>query len=498
MKPLAFLILLITFPGPVLGATQEPPNVVFILTDDQRDNSFSGMGHPWVKTPNVDRLLQRSTRFRNAYIAEPTCKPSRAAIYLGCHERVNHHGFSSPAKMNAAQWADSFPALLQGAGFHTGFVGKWHITNTKDLIFEELFDYVQGHNGHGPFFFEQEDGSQLTTNDHYTNKAVEFLESSQGKPFFLSVCFATPHGSKVKSMHQVLDEPNHLNPQLTDHPIYGGMYRDLTFSIPFEQRPNPYEHIPKSVMDQDKGRNRTYSYNYTEPMSREHHYRYYQMVTEIDRMVARIVKTLKTLELHDNTVLIFGSDHGLLMGEYGMGGKGLVYDLTAKFPCFVYDPGAPMSARGQVRDELVSSLDISATILDYAGVEKAGFMDGKSFKPLVQSAGNVKGWRTGLFLENLYTGRDTPVQAAYVEEGWKYIRYHKAPHPYNENDIMIREKAPVHEQLFDLSSDPGEVRNLVENPEASEVLAKLKAKTLESLETLNQRRADYHAHYLSQ
>ncbi len=475
------------------------PNVVFILTDDQRDNSFSGMGHPWVNTPHVDELLSRSTRFSNAYIAEPTCKPSRAAIYLGCHERVNRHGFSSTARMNATQWADSFPALLQKANYRTGFVGKWHISNEKDLNFTDLFDFVEGHLGHGPFFFEQKGGSELTTNAHYANKAIEFLETTKDKdaPFFLSVCFATPHGSKVAKMHGVLDEPSHLNPKLASHPIYGGMYRDLTLKIPSELGINPYDHIPQSVMDQDKGRNKTYRYNYTEPMSREHHYRYYQMVTEIDQMVHRIETALKSLNLQKKTVIIFGSDHGLLMGEYGMGGKGLVYDLTCKFPCFIYDPTAPESARGQVRDELVSSLDISATILDYAGATKAEFMEGVSLKPLVQTTEPVNNWRTGLFIENLYTGRDTPMQAGYVEGGWKYISYFKAAHPYDQGDVLFGDQSPVFEQLFNLQADPGEVKNLISSPDAGPVLADLKKKTRESLKRLNKNRDGYFQKYLN-
>lgn len=475
----------------------DQPNIVFILTDDQRDNSFSGMGHPWVETPNVDRLLSKSVRFRNAYIAEPSCKPSRAAIYLGCHERVNRHGFSSPAQMNAAQWEDSFPERLREANYQTGFVGKWHITNEDNLQFETLFDSVEGHYGHGPFFFNDEKGNEVTTNAYYTAKAIEFLKSAKDAPFFLSVCLATPHGSKVKRMHAVLDEPAHLNPQLKDHPIYGGMYRDLAFPIPFEQGIDPYDHIPRSVMNQDKGRNTTYNYNYTEPMSREHHYRYYQMVTEIDRMTGRIVAALEKLELDDKTVVIFASDHGLLMGEYGMGGKGLVYDLSCKFPCFIFDPSAPDSARGMVRDELVSSLDISTTILDYAGADKAEFMSGSSLRPLVQSAERSSTWRKGLYLENLYTGRDTPIQAGFVENGWKYISYHKAPHPYEENDIMISDKPPVFEQLFDLNADPGETRNLIDNAETIEVARDLRSKTRNSLDRLNRSREDYFNRYLT-
>ncbi len=501
---LRFAILLAPFIAPMICQTvaaapshpETRPNFVFILTDDQRDNSFSGMGHPWVKTPHVDKLLARSTRFRNAYIAEPTCKPSRAAIYLGCHERVNRHGFSSTETMSRAQWNDSFPSLLRKDGYHTGFVGKWHIRNERNLALEELFDHVEGRHGHGPFFFTEANGTEVTTNAYYTNRAVDFLRTiGKDNPFFLSVCLATPHGSKIPRMHEVLDEPSHLNPKLGKHPIYGGMYRDISFPIPFDEATNPYDHIPKSVMDQEAGRKRTYIFDYTEPMCREHHYRYYQMVTEIDEMVHRIVNELEATGLDDSTILIFASDHGLLMGEYGMGGKGLVYDLSSKFPCFVYDPSAPESAKGQVRDELVSSLDLSATILDYAGVEKTKFMYGASLRPLVRGIERVEGWRSGLFLENLYTGRDTPIQAGYVENGWKYIRYHKAPDPYREEDLRIYDREPAFEQLFDLTSDPAEMQNLIDRPEASETLSRLKSKTLHSLDQLDQMRAEYRNKY---
>ena len=110
------------------------PSIIFILTDDQRDDSFSAMGHDWVKTPHVDALLTRSTRFENAYIAEPTCNPSRAALLLGCHERVNRLGFSSKHRMKRSQWEDSYPALLNKAKYRTGYVGKWHV-NTNGFSF---------------------------------------------------------------------------------------------------------------------------------------------------------------------------------------------------------------------------------------------------------------------------------------------------------------------------------------------------------------------------
>ena len=361
--------------------------------------------------------------------------PSRGSLLLGLHERVNRLGFNSKHRMNEAQWKHSYPALLKEANYQTGFVGKWHV-NLRDLTYEALFDYWEGHKGHGPFFYENEDPSggpeEITVSRYHTNKALRFLDTvPEGKPFCLSLCYAVPHASKVRLMHTPFDESASLNPKLKDHPIYGGMYRDLDIAYPQQNPEDPYVHIPKSVLDQDGGRNRTYIFDYEPAANREHLFRYYQLITEVDQMVGEIVAELETRGLTENTILIFASDHGVLLGEYGMGGKGLLYDLVMKIPCFVFDPKAPADTRGQVRDELVSSLDLTATILDYAGVKKTEFMEGASLKPLVQSTQQVPNWRSGLFLENLFLLRDNPLQEGYVENGWKYIRYYKVQKFYD-------------------------------------------------------------------
>ena len=103
------------------------PNIIFLLTDDQRDNTFGAMGHPFVKTPHVDTLLEESVRFTNAYIAEPVCSPSRVSYLTGMHERIHGVGFTSGYELTEAQWEQSYPALLRNAGYHTGFVGKFGV-----------------------------------------------------------------------------------------------------------------------------------------------------------------------------------------------------------------------------------------------------------------------------------------------------------------------------------------------------------------------------------
>lgn len=502
MKRLILFIMVVA--GGWTSLAGERPNLLFILSDDQRDDSFSGMGHPWVETPNMDALLAKGIRFENAYIAEPTCRPSRASMLLGNHERINRNGFSSKHHMTQSQWNDSYPMLLQKGGYQTGYVGKWHVLRDQ-LEFPDMFDFFEGHDGHGPFFFEQTnpDGTKktITTNRHHTDNALKFIRSDHGdKPFSLSVCYATPHGSKIIKMHSKLDRPASENNRLKDHPIYGqkygGKYRNIDIPYPLQNAEDPYQHIPRAVMDQDKGRARVYKYDYDPVMNQEHHYRYFQMITEIDQMVGELVLELEKQDLAENTIIAFGSDHGLLLGEYGMGGKGLLYDLSAKFPCLVYDPTAPNKMRGISRKELVSSLDLSVTLLDYAGVKPGPYMTGRSLKPLIRGDALETPWRQGLFLENMYTGRDTPLQEGYVDGEWKYIRCYKSQFLYQLANVESIGREPIFEMLFSLKDDPKEMKNRINDPELKDIIEELKRKCDAELTTLLQLRSEYAAHYL--
>lgn len=475
------------------------PNIIFLLTDDQRDNTFGIMGHRWVKTPNIDKLIKKGVRFSNAYIAEPTCSPSRVALFTGTRERVNGVGFSSSYKLNEEQWAKSYPALLQSSGYYTGFIGKFGVEYyTFRGRAAKKFDFWRGHDGWAKFFpktarncKEYHDSGEDIITPVMGESITRFLDKAPGgKPFCLSVSFSIPHGSQTSSMHK-WRSPASDNPRLKDHPVYGRLYRDLDVKIPPETATDPYKYIPKKVMDQDKGRNRCYSYDYDRKICREHHVRYYQQITGLDKVIGDMVAALKRRGLDKNTVIIFGSDHGLLMGEYGMGGKGLLYDLASKFPCFVYDPRLPDSKRGRTVDQLVSSLDITSTILDYARVAQPEEMEGRSLVPLVSS--EKAKWRDVLFLENLYVGRDTPFSEGIRKGKWKYIRMYRAVRKYSEKHTDFKGRTPDFEQLFDLEKDPGEKNNLVREYEGKglKILSDLRKLCGQKSADLNNRRSEY-------
>jgi arylsulfatase A-like enzyme len=326
---------------------------------------------------------------------------------------------------------------------------------------------------------------------------TKFLdELPGGKPFCLSVSFNVPHGSQTTSMYpdyadwRQMTRPANENPKLQGSPFYDTLYRDIGIRIPSDAGTNPYRFIPKFILDQDKGRRtQTYTYAYDRETCLEHHVRYYQTISGLDHIIGGLRKELDRRGLAQDTVILYGSDHGLLMGEYGMGGKALLYDLASKIPCVIHDPSLPDPLRGRQLDQLVSSLDYTRTILDYAGVPPLDFMDGKSLRPLVE--GKDVPWRDQLFLESLYTGRDNPFQEGVRKGAWKYIRMYDGVVGYDETHVDFADRAPEFEMLFDLEADPDERNNLIASHADSPILAELRKECAEQSEALNQRREDF-------
>ncbi len=483
------------------------PNIIFLLTDDQRDNTFSIAGHPVIKTPNLDKLISQGVRFSNTYIAEPICSPSRVSFFTGVHERVHGVGFTSSYELTEDQWKHTYPAMLRDAGYYTGFVGKFGVEYyTFKGKASEKFDFWRAHDGWSRFFPKDfnsgsckpyHDAKQDIITFIMGEKIDDFFTSlPEDKPFCLSVSFSVPHATQVTSMYTDCDDyramlfPANRNLRLKKYPIYDTLYRHSDIKIPEDCETNPYRFIPQLILDQS-GRKKTYEFNYNEKSCYEHHIRYYQVLTGLDKIVGDIVSGLDKKGLSENTIIIFASDHGLLMGEYGMGGKALLYDLTSKIPCFIYDPSLPNNLRGLTIDNLVSSLDITKTIFDYANVEPVPYMEGESLLPLVK--GQKLAWRDEIFLESLYTGRSNPFSEGVRKGYWKYIRMYKGGDRahYSEKDLKFDGVKPDFEQLFNLEDDPVEHENLIDKFEGSLLLKELRDKCANYSDNLNKQREAY-------
>ena len=470
------------------AAVRDRPNIIFLLADDQRADSLSFTGHAFSQTPNIDQLARNGVQFRNAFTVEPICAPSRFAFLSGQYERTSGLGFNSPYQVSESQWEQTYPALLRDAGYFTGFIGKFGVQYySLDGGAASKFDYWRAHDGWLPFWPKELPENPATEiyrnakNDITTEIMGEYIEEfldtrPDNVAFSLSVSFSAPHNSIVSSMYpegadpgcesyacKVMGYAANENPRLAGHPVYDQLYRNKEITIAEDTGRDPYRFIPEGVIDHE-ARKQWYDYNYDPNTQPEHLIRYHQTVTGIDRVVGALLEQLDRLGIADNTIIIYSSDHGLLNGEYGTGGKGLLYDLVAKIPLIVYDPRDSHTNLQNEINELVLSIDVPATILSYAGIEVPATMEGRDL-----NSGEAE--RDEIFLESLTVAEGNPFIEALRTHDWKYVRYLQ-PYgcPYIEEHLDFSDQEPIFEQLFHLTSDPAERQNLVGVDEHAEIL----------------------------
>jgi arylsulfatase A-like enzyme len=471
--------------------SRPPPNVVVILADDQRSDYLGCAGHPIVKTPNIDQLATDGIRFSNAFATSAICTPNRTCILTGQYERKHGVTFGSNSSLSEEAFSETYPMLLRQAGYYVGYVGKNHSPigqspkghGYKSGVMEKQFDYWYGNHGHSTFYpkakfpiysnatadtqveiFQEGAMNFLKGNPEFAG-AEDFLRAKpDDKPFCLLVNFNVPHGAGTSTMRQLPSDPA----------LYRTAYRDR-----INEMPRPRSYIAKRDIKTPKLPPRVYNgnylggYNYVQSPKalREQQVLTCQTVSGIDQLVGALVAELKRQGLYDSTVIVYTSDHGLLHGEHGLGGKVLLYEESIRVPLIIRDPRLPEDRRGHVVDELALSLDIAPTILDSAHVPIPADMQGHSLEPVMR--GEARSWRKDFFCENMFMGQNYPRIEGVRGNRFKYMRYfdknRDKPH-IRSLTASIRGEAPVYEELYDLKSDPQELKNLAGSPAYSTVL----------------------------
>ncbi|MDU0355139.1 sulfatase-like hydrolase/transferase [Paraglaciecola aquimarina] len=500
-----------------LAATQEP-NIVLILTDDQPYGYLGATGNKIVETPNIDKLAEQGVLFTNAHVSSAICTPSRISLLLGQYERRHGVNFNSATAVSAEAWSNSYPVKMREAGYYTGWVGKNHSPVGEQGygtgLMEKSFDYWYAGNGHiyfypkekHPIFSEAESDTQveiveegmmdfLNSNEHKFDKALKFLDRRpQDKPFMLSINFNLPHGAGTSNMK--------MRP--TDDEIYRTKYRDIDLPLPENYIAKADIKKPKLPADLLRAEDRQAGYNYSDTPAalKERYTRQLQAMTGIDRLVGHLKEELEKQGIADNTVIIFTSDHGLFMGEQGLGGKALCYEKTTHVPLIVYDPR--VEKQGTTSQALVQSIDIAPTMLKLAGIQVPNTMQGEDIREVIYQGKDAK--REYVFTENLWsTHFGNPRCEAIQDHKWKYIRYYennnmsatqkiaiakemgipvnKILYGMHDNDIVVyrnylgaglKGEPAVYEELYDLTNDPNELHNLVNESSHSNKLAQMR------------------------
>ncbi len=438
--------------GPSDGpSAAKRPNVLLIVTDDQRPDTIRALGNKIIETATLDGLVRDGTTFTRAIAPCPICTPSRAEIMTGVSGVRTKHRLRGRKQTGPEPvlWAQT----MRDAGYVSWYVGKWMndgrpvnrgYDRSNGLFrgggkkyWTDRVDY-RGHEvtGYVGWIFQTDDGTLkpelgvgLTANisKHFADAAIELLKSKPDKPFFMHVNFTAPHdpllippGYKDKYKPEQIPLPPNFKPE---HPFDHGNARGR------DEMLLPFPRTPKVV--------------------RKDLAAYYAVLSHMDHHLGRILAALDETGQADNTIVIFTSDHGLAIGSHGLRGKQNMYDHTVGTPLIFRGPNIPKRQRSDAQCYL---RDLYPTVCELVGVEIPKTVEGLSLAPVLQ--GKAKSVRECVF------GHYSDCQRMIRTDRWKLIHYPKI------------EKY----QLFDLSADPNELKNLADDPQHAQLFDRLRAK----------------------
>lgn len=416
-------------------AAETPPNILFIFADDHPQSCLGCMGNEHIQTPNLDRLAADGVLFTNSFATTAICCSNRACILSGQHMR--RHGIRDFAQpLSAEAFQQTYPALLRSAGYRTGYLGKFAIGSPagdqKPLALPaDQFDFWLGF-PQSINFRQEVDGKVQYLTTRMEEQAVEFLRTNPADhPFCLTVALKEPHGPW-----------NYFDPDVPNP------YADTQIPPPATFTREDYNAQPEFLRTSLNGGTSERWFNDADAYQ-EYVRTFYRLITRADLAVGRLLEALKAHGLDDNTVVIYSSDHGSMLGAHGLSGKWIMHEESIRAPLIIYDPRLPSSQRGRRCDKMALSIDLAPTMLALAGVEIPDAMQGRELTPLLRN--DSVEWRTDWYYEHTYNTRPPRRPIVKVEgvrtDRWKYIRY--------------PEIEPVAEQLFDLENDPMERENRV-------------------------------------
>lgn len=440
------------------------PNILFVLTDDQRWDAVGLAGNKFLKTPNIDRLGQEGVYFKNAFCTTSLCSPSRASILSGLY--AHRHGVVN----NFTEYPPnlkSFPLVLQGSGYDTAYIGKWHMGEDNDEP-RPGFNWFVTHKGQGKYFdteFNINGTKREVMKGYYTTVVTDMAEewlnrSHNDKPWCLMIGHKAPHSfyfPEPKYEHSfdsvrvpypetafmLDDKPAWMKERLyTWHGIYGPL---------FEWRKEFPDDSPEAVKD-------------FEAMTRA----YWGTILSVDDSIGRLYETLKARGELDNTIIVFMSDNGILNGEHGMVDKRTAHEPSIRILQIVRFPGLTPVDEPKVVEEQVLTVDIAPSLLDLCDAPALENIDGRSWKKLVQKGD--RGWRKSWLYHYNYEKQFpyTPNVRSVRTESWKYTH---SPHGDGSPDRHMAE-------LYNIEFDPEERHNLINNPRYADVVKKMQAELL--------------------
>lgn len=490
-----FLCLILTACNRSPTPVDEPssPNIIFIMTDDHGYQAMSAYDDRYIQTPNLDRIAQEGVLFRNSFVSNSICAPSRAVLLTGKHSHLNGQ-IDNRVRFDSSQ--ATFPKYLQAAGYQTGLIGKWHL-KSQPTGFNHWEVLIGQGNYYNSDFIEngERKRSHGYVTDVITDKSINWLEErDKEKPFCLLVHHKATHRIWMPDTALLNDFAGVEFPvpdnffdayegrEAATHHVMG-IYKDMDLVYDLKMKDpegklktkyrRAYENNMYSRMDDEQ---RAAWDAYYDPIIEEFmasglegkelalwkYQRYMQdylkCVRSVDNNVGRLLDYLDESGLAENTLIVYTSDQGFYLGEHGWFDKRYMYEESFRTPLAMRFP-ANMEIKG-TSEALVQNIDYAPTFMDLAGLEVPEDMQGQSIIPLLK--GEADGaWRTALYYHYYEYPNEHGVKKHF---GVRTDRY-KLIHFYEDIDTW---------ELYDLQNDPNEMQNLYGLPEYEAVTTDLK------------------------
>ncbi|MEO5802525.1 MAG: sulfatase [Verrucomicrobiota bacterium] len=449
--PLLFLCSAFSILAQAAQKLPEQPNILFIMSDDHAAHAISAYGSKINKTPNIDRIAKEGMRFSNCFVVNSICTPSRAAILTGKYSHIN--GVPVFNRFDGGQW--TVAKELQKAGYHTGIVGKWHLQSDPTG-----FDYWNILPGQGKYYDPDfiEMGVRKKKKGYVTDITAdisrEFLEKRpKDKPFFLMCHNKAPHRpwepdeKHAKQFENVeIPEPVTFN---DDYKNRSSAATEATMRIDRDLQPSDVKQEPPAGLSEKELKHWKY-----ERYMRD----YLACIQSVDDNVGRLLDYLEKNGLSKNTIVIYTSDQGFFLGDHNWFDKRFMYEKSLRMPFLIRYPEKIKS--GKVNDGMILNVDFAPTFLEYAGVKTPKEVQGHSIVPLLEGK-TPKDWRTSMYYRYYHYPADHKVQPHYGvrNERYKLIFFNRI----NEWE------------LFDLKTDPHELKSVYGDPKYADVQKKMTA-----------------------
>lgn len=406
------------------------PNVVFILSDDHRADFMGVSGHPFIRTPSMDRIAREGVWFRNAFTTTSLCSPSRGSFLTGMY--ASRHGCRNNL-MTMDRSRPTFPEILARAGYDSAVIGKWHMPGPLPKL-EEVDPFITFtlNAGQGRYFDCPlvRDGKTIAprhrhVDEDFTEYAFEFLGKKRDRPFCLYLAFKSPHHD-----WRAL-------------PPFEKAYEDTEIPMPSESDP----WLGFTDGNTFLGTNR-----FLPGLVRD----YCRAITSADFLIGRVLERIDAMGAREDTVVIYAGDNGYLWGEHRLVDKRWAYEDSIRIPFLVRYPKA-VRHPGHPAGQMVLNVDVAPTLLDLAGLPIPDWMQGRSLAPILASreAPGREAWLYEHFPDYPYP---VPRIRAARTPTRKYVEYEGGKGP----------------ELYDLAADPRERRNLIGTGDGAAVLPRMK------------------------